>query len=86
MTRAQRTADAVNGIELDRITPGYDSDDEGATRDPVGRFKLLTPVAASFTAFGVRFVEGVGRTDDETAARRLVLEFPSYRLIDTQEK
>jgi len=80
---ASTTVEAVNGPEADRITPGFDlEDDEALTYEPVGRYKVITPRAVNFTAYGVRFTEGIGRTDDLAVAERLQAEF-NYRVIDS---
>jgi hypothetical protein len=80
---AATTVDAVNGVEYDQETPGFDLEDDAAmTLEHDGRYKVITPRAVSFTAYDVRFVEGVGRTDDLATAERLKAEF-KYRVIDT---
>jgi len=80
---AATTVQAVNGDEYDKLTPGFELEDEDLlTVEHDGRFKIITPRAVSFTAYDVRFVEGVGRTDDAHLAQRLKDEF-HYKVIDT---
>jgi hypothetical protein len=80
---AATTVEAVNGPEYDRLTPGYE-DEEALTNEREGRYKVITPRAASFTAYEVRFIEGIGRTDDLAVAEKLKAEF-NYKIIDTQK-
>ena len=80
---AATTSNAVNGVEYDQPTLGFDDEDEARTVERVGRYKVLTPRQANFTAYGVVFVEGIGRTDDFKKAQLLQDEF-SYRVVDTQ--
>jgi hypothetical protein len=84
VAKAAQTVEAVNGPENDRLTPGFDDEDELLTVDREGRYKVVTPRAVKFTAYGVNFVEGIGRTDDFELAQRLKAEF-GYRVIDTQK-
>jgi hypothetical protein len=81
---ASTTVAAVNGVEeVDRLTPGFElSDDEAMTIEHEGRYKVITPRAVNFTSYEVKFIEGIGRTDDLTVANRLRDEF-HYRVIDT---
>jgi hypothetical protein len=81
---ASTTVAAVNGPEeLDRLTPGFDlEDDDALTVEHEGRYRVITPRAVSFTAYGLKFTEGIGRTDDLDLAKRLEAEF-HYRVIDT---
>lgn len=83
---ASTTVQAVNGPEeMDRLTPGFDlEDDDALTQEHEGRYRVITPRAVSFTAYDVRFVEGVARTDDLALAKRLEAEF-GYRVIDSQK-
>ena len=78
------TVDAVNGVEYDRLTPGFDEDDGvDLTRlENEGRYKVVTPRAASFTAYGIKFIEGIGRTDDLALAEKFQAEF-KYKIVDT---
>jgi hypothetical protein len=82
---ASTTVQAVNGPEeMDRLTPGFDLEDEDAlTLEHEGRYKVITPRAVNFTAYDVRFIEGIGRTDDLNLAKKLEAEF-HYRVIDSQ--
>lgn len=82
---ASVTVEAVNQTaEADRLTPGFDLEDEqNLTLEQEGRYKVITPRAASFTAYELKFVEGVARTDDLATAERLKAEF-GYRVIDTR--
>lgn len=83
---ASTTVEAVNQTaEADRVTPGFDlEDDDALTLEHDGRYKVITPRAVNFTAYEVRFVEGIGRTDDLALAKKLEAEF-HYRVIDTQK-
>jgi hypothetical protein len=84
VTNAAKTVEAVNGPEVDRMTPGFeDAEDGELTQEHEGRYRIVTPRAVSFTAYGVRFVEGIGRTDDLELAQRLKAEF-SYKVVDSQ--
>jgi hypothetical protein len=80
---ASVTVDAVNGVEYDRLTPGFEEEDSELTIDHEGRYKVVTPRAVNFSAYGVEFVQGIGRTDDLEVAKRLQDEF-KYRVIDTK--
>lgn len=63
---------------------------EGA--DDATLYKILTPGYGSEHAWsgkmypdvdgGIRFIEGVGITANEALARRIVSEFPDYKLIE----
>lgn len=80
---AATTVEAVNGPDYDRVTPGFDLEDAAAlTLESEGRYKVITPRAVSFTAYDLKFTEGVARTDDLALAQKLEAEF-SYRVIDT---
>ena len=82
VANAAKTVEAVNGVEYDRMTPGFDIDDDEATVVHQGRYKVVTPRAVNFTSYEVRFIEGIGHTDSEATAERLKAEF-GYRVIDT---
>jgi hypothetical protein len=84
IANAAKTVEAVNGVEYDRMTPGFDIEDEDATVVQEGRYKVVTPRAVSFTSYEVKFVEGIGRTDDAAVADKLRAEF-GYRVIDTHK-
>ena len=82
---ASTTVEAVNGPDYDRVTPGFDlEDDQNLTLEQEGRYKVITPRAVSFTAYDLKFIEGVARTDDLALAQRLEAEF-KYRVIDTHK-
>ena len=81
VANATKTIEAVNGVEYDKPTDGYD-EDFLPTSEQNGRYKILTPRAHSFTSYGIRFVEGIGRTDELLLANRLHQEF-GYKVIDT---
>lgn len=59
VANATKTIEAVNGVEYDKPTDGYE-DDFLPTSEQTGRYKILTPRAHSFTSYGIRFVEGIG--------------------------
>jgi hypothetical protein len=84
VAKAAQTVEAVNGPDNDRLTPGFDDDDDALTVEHEGRYKIVTPRAVKFQAYGVNFVEGIGRTDDAEVAQRLKQEF-GYKIVDTQK-
>lgn len=84
IANAAKTVEAVNGVEYDKLTPGFDVDDADATVVQEGRYKVVTPRAVNFTSYDVKFTEGIGRTDDIAVAERLNAEF-GYKIIDTQK-
>lgn len=81
VANATKTIEAVNGVDYDKPTDGFD-DDFIPTSEQTGRYKILTPRAHSFTSYGIRFVEGIGRTDELPLATRLHQEF-GYKVVDT---
>lgn len=86
IANAAKTVEAVNGVEYDKMTPGFDveDNDEDATVVHEGRYKVVTPRAVSFTSYDVRFIEGIGKTDDQAVAEKLHAEF-GYKVIDTHK-
>jgi hypothetical protein len=85
VAKAAQTVEAVNGAEYDRPTPGYfDDEEENRTVETEGRYRIVTPLAANFNMYDVRFVEGVGRTDDLNVANRIQAEF-KYKVFDTHK-
>ena len=47
-----------------------------------GKYVIQTPYLQSFSMYGLRFAEGEARTEDEALARKIVAEYPDYRLIE----